>query len=610
MSTTFDSTKRSLQEFLRDVQSGKLKLPDFQRGWVWDDSHILGLLASVAQSFPIGAVMLLQAGNTDVQFKERLVEGVENLNPTPTENLILDGQQRLTSLYQSLFSKKAVATRDSRGQSAARWYYIDIRKALVNGADMEDAIFSTPETRVFLDFRGEPIPGRDFSSPEKEYEACIFPLGEVFSSSRWRSAFNLFHNHAAEFTQLWDRFEEKVLETFKQYQIPQIVLLKQTPKVAVCQVFEKVNTGGVSLTVFELLTATFAVDNFPLRDDWAVRDQRLKRLKVLYSLENTDFLQALTLLMTQARRRAAELHGDTSDSLPAISCKRKDVLRLTTSDYKAWADQVEKGFIQAAKFLISQKIYTYRDLPYRTQLIPLAAIFVTLGNKAESEGVRKKIERWFWCGVFGELYGGAVETRSAKDLPEVCAWVDSGPEPDTITDANFAANRLFSLRTRNSAAYKGLHALVLKQSVDFCSGAQIDLASYFDEKLDIHHIFPRDWCGRNGIPAFKQDCIINKTAISARTNRSIGGRPPSEYLQTLRNKGQYDDTRQSQILATHHIDYQSLAANDFNGFIAAREDALLTMIESAIGKPIARAAQPTAADIPASQNGADEEDGG
>jgi len=267
MSTTFDSTKRSLQEFLRDVQTGKLKLPDFQRGWVWDDSHILGLLASVAQSFPIGAVMLLQAGNNDVKFKERLVEGVENPTPSPTENLILDGQQRLPSLYQSLFSKKAVATRDGRGQPTSRWYYIDMKKALANGADMEEAIFSTPETRVFLDFRGNPIPGRDFSSQQNEYESGVFPLAEVFSSSRWRSAFNLFHNHAPEFTQLWDRFEEQVLEVFKQYQIPQIVLLKQTPKVAVCQVFEKVNTGGVSLTVFELLTATFAVDNFLLRDD-------------------------------------------------------------------------------------------------------------------------------------------------------------------------------------------------------------------------------------------------------------------------------------------------------------------------------------------------------
>jgi len=590
MSTTFDSTKRSLQEFLRDVHGGKLKLPDFQRGWVWDDSHILGLLTSIAQSFPIGAVMLLQSGNEDVRFKERLVEGVENPSPEPTENLILDGQQRLTSLYQSLYSKKAVATKDGKGQPVSRWYYIDMKKALGTNGDMDDAIFSTPEDRVFKNFRGEPIEGRDFSTMDKEFAAGVFPLCEVFSSSTWRSAFNKHHSYSPETSQLWDAFEEQILERFKQYQIPQIVLLKQTPKVAVCQVFEKVNTGGVSLTVFELLTATFAVDNFNLRDDWAERDGRLRMHRALTSLENTDFLQAITLLVTQARRNAASAQGVAADQLPAISCKRKDVLKVTTEDYKTWAGLIEKGLVRAAKFLTSQRIYSSRDLPYRTQLVPLAAIYATLGNDSDTENARSKIERWFWCGVFGELYGGAVETRSAKDLPEVLAWIKGGSEPSTVDDCHFAANRLYSLRTRNSAAYKGLHALVLRQSVDFRSGTDISIESYFDEKLDIHHIFPRDWCDHESrrISAAKRDTIINKTALSARTNRSIGGRAPSEYLQRLRNSAGCDETRQQQILETHLIDYGALSSDDFDRFLAAREDALVRLIEAATGRPVAR----------------------
>jgi uncharacterized protein involved in tolerance to divalent cations len=598
MSTTFDSTKRSLHDFLRDVHSGKLKLPDFQRGWVWDDSHILGLLTSIAQSFPIGAVMLLQSGNEDVRFKERLVEGVDNPTPEATENLILDGQQRLTSLYQSLFSKKAVATKDGKSQPVSRWYYIDMRKALGTNGDMDEAIFSTPEDRVFKNFRGEPIEGRDFSTMEKEFAACVFPLCEVFSSSTWRSAFNKHHGYSAETSQLWDAFEEQILERFKQYQIPQIVLLKQTPKVAVCQVFEKVNTGGVSLTVFELLTATFAVDNFNLRDDWAERDTRLKKHRALMSVENTDFLQAITLLVTQARRSAAAAQGVSADQLPAISCKRRDVLKMTTEDYKTWANQIEKGLIRAAKFLTSQRIYSSRDLPYRTQLVPMAAIYATLGNDSDTENVRAKIERWFWCGVFGELYGGAVETRSAKDLPEVLAWIKAGPEPSTVDDCHFAANRLYSLRTRNSAAYKGLHALVLRQSVDFRSGADISIESYFDEKLDIHHIFPRDWCDHESrrIPAAKRDSIINKTAISARTNRSIGGRAPSEYLQRLRNSAGCDEMRQREILETHLIDFDALSTDDFDQFLTARETALTSLIENATGKSVSKNA-PTISDL-------------
>lgn len=156
-----------------------------------------------------------------------------------------------------------------------------------------------------------------------------------------------------------------------------------------------------------------------------------------------------------------------------------------------------------ARFL-SQRIHSFRDLPYRTQLIPLAAIYATLGNKSETEVARRKIERWFWCGVFGELYGGAVEARSAKDLQEMLAWIDGGQDPDTVRDANFASNRLYSLRTRNSAAYKGLHILVLERSIDLCSGAQIDVASYFDDKLDIHHIFPRAGATRSRFPSLNE----------------------------------------------------------------------------------------------------------
>ena len=326
----------------------------------------------------------------------------------------------------------------------------------------------------------------------------------------------------------------------------------------------------------------------------------MKKHKVLASIENTDFLQSITLLVTQARKQNAVAQGVSKDQLPAISCKRKDVLKMTTDDYRKWADQIEKGLVQAAKFLTSQRIYSGRDLPYRTQLVPLSAIYATLGNDTDTDNTRGKIEQWFWCGVFGELYGGAVETRSAKDLPEVLAWIKGGADPDTVSDSHFTANRLYSLRTRNSAAYKGLHALVLRQSVDFRSGADINIESYFDEKLDIHHIFPRDWCDDEShkIPVFKRDCIINKTAISARTNRSIGGRAPSEYLQRLRNSAGCDETRQRDILATHLIEFEALTADDFERFLRAREESLIKLIEAATGKTITRTSAPEAIESP------------
>ena len=128
--TMFDSSKESLQSLLQRIHSGQTQLPDFQRGWVWDDDHVRSLLASVSLSYPIGAVMLLQTGNADVRFKPRVVEGVEMLNPPSPDQLILDGQQRLTSLYTALYSNSPVETRDARGKAIKRWYYLDISAAL------------------------------------------------------------------------------------------------------------------------------------------------------------------------------------------------------------------------------------------------------------------------------------------------------------------------------------------------------------------------------------------------------------------------------------------------------------------------------------------------
>lgn len=248
----------------------------------------------------------------------------------------------------------------------------------------------------------------------------------------------------------------------------------------------------MALTVFELLTAMFAVDSFRLKDDWAARKRRLKdsKLPCLDGMETNEFLQAISLLTTREKRIETIAAGGSEEAAPGISCKKKDVLRLALTDYLRYADQVEEGFRRAARLLHGQKFFSARDLPYRTQLTPMAAVLAVV-REHNAENVRSKLVRWFWCGVFGELYGGAIESRFARDLPEVLRWIDGGPEPGTVIEANFQSQRLLSMRTRNSAAYKGLHALLLRDGCqDFRSGDPIDERMYFDEKIDIHHIFP------------------------------------------------------------------------------------------------------------------------
>ncbi len=503
-----------------------------------------------------------------------------------------DGQQRLTSLYQALFSGKPVTTRDTRRNAINRWYYLDINKALDPHADREDAIISLPEDRKLRNFRGEAI--ADYSTVEKECAVELLPLPLVFdipAQTKWQMQYVMSDDplHFQAKMLRWNTLLQTVILPMQQYQVPIIVLGKETPKEAVCQVFEKVNTGGVSLTVFELLTATFAADDYNLREDWARREKRLRQHKVLAEVKSDELLQAISLLASYTRRQRTLQEGIEADKAPGITCKRKDLLRLTLGDYETWADGATRGFEDAARFVHSQKIYAARDLPYRTQLVPLAAVFAVLGESAESDSVRRSLAQWFWCGIFGELYGSATETRFAKDLPELLRWLDGGNLPDTVSDANFAPARLLGLRTRNSAAYKGLYALLLRDGgLDFRTGEPTDSQMYFDDAIDIHHIFPQAWCRTNGVDARRCDSVINKTALSARTNRIVVGNAPSIYLERLRKNVGIREDRMNDILRSHVINSDALSSDDFNEFFNDRERALLDRIETAMGKPLAR----------------------
>jgi hypothetical protein len=584
---TFDSTKTPLNDILNQIAEGKTQLPDFQRDWVWDDERIKGLLASIAVSYPIGAIMLLETGNEEVKFKPRPIKGA-TANGYP-EIFILDGQQRLTALFQTLYIDTVVETVDSKNKKIKRWYYFDIRKSIDNQIDIEDAILSLPpDKRITKDFGREII----FSceTEELEFEHMVFPVNKLLRSTDWFNKYMRYWKYDQQKIELFQEFQSKVIRRFETYQFPVIKLFKHNPKEAVCQVFEKVNTGGVSLTVFELLTATFAADEFNLREDWEQRKIKLNELKVLSDMGSNEFLQAISLFHTIDRKKNRMEKGVPPDQLSAVSCKKKDVLKISLEIYKKWADFAMYGFIEAGKLLIKNKIFRSYDIPYSTQLVPLAVIMGTLGDKAETDGAKQKIFRWYWNGVLGELYGGANETRFAKDSTEVVEWVNGSDEiPTTIRDAYFTEDRFYTLKTRNSAAYKGIYVLILQQGAkDFRTGDKIEWSNYFDDAVDIHHIFPQKWCDDNNISPDIYNCIINKTPLSARTNRMIGGRAPSLYIETIRKGSEISEEKIQAIMNSHNIPLNNLVIDDFNAFIDARKELLIKVIENAMGKKIQR----------------------
>lgn len=570
---------RQLTELMKEVDSGAAQLPDFQRGWVWDDGRIRALILSVIHNFPVGAAMFLEYGNESIHFKHKPIEGSPANPDIEPDELILDGQQRLTSFYNALYSRKPVHTRTDKGKDIDRYYYLDIAKALDPKADDEEIVISVPATRQITSDFGRKVE-TDLTTREQEFKFKMFPLNIILDTSEeqnWQNDYYAYHGYNAEVIKQFTELFAKVINPTQQYQMPVIRLDKTTPKEAVCQVFENVNTGGVSLTVFELVTAIFAMDDFQLRKDWEERREKYFSGDLFSKVTATDFLTALTLL-------SSFKSGGT------VSCKKKDVLALTLDEYKKYADSLCSGFSIAEKLLKEERIFSSDDLPYSTQLIPLSTVCTVLmdGNRIHTTSVKNMVKEWYWCGVFGELYGSANETRYANDIVQVVKWInDGGDLPKTVTDFYFNPMRLLGLQSRQSAAYKGVMALVLKNHArDFISGAEMDFFTFSDEKIDIHHIFPKDYCIKEGYDKRKWNSVVNKTPISASSNREIGGYAPSVYLGKLEKKGSVTPADLDGYVETHWIDHDLLRAGDFQDFIVDRAKKLLVAIEKATGRTI------------------------
>lgn len=578
MTSLTDSSKRDLSAFLQQIKDGTIQLPDFQREWRWKNTKVRRLLASVSLSYPIGAVMLLKTGNPNVRFKQRLIEGVDIDNPPEPDSLILDGQQRLTALYQALFSDKPVSTIGSRQRQLKVWYYRDIAKAVESDfRERDEAIIEIPENKKLTKSGQSTL---DLSTSDKEYENGLFPLRYIFDPIDWGAGYEKFWSSInEEKIGIYRRFQREIIKQFDKYELPYIELSKETPRAAVCQVFQRLNTANESLNVFDLLTAKFAVDDFQLRENWSQLKQELtegEEAHVLQSLTNMAFLTAITLLATAKSGKPG--------------CRSEDINEVTLEEYQHWATNVSEALKNAIRLLYELKIFRDKDVPYPTQLVSLAVILVKLGESFRKAGVRKNIIRWYWCGVFSEEYGRNFELTLLGDLevPDWCIGNETS-EPNIIKSAKFTDSRLVNLSTRNSASYRGISALLMHDRCrDFLTGETIDLQKYFEDKIDIHHIFPRDWCKEENIDSKRCNSIINKTPLAYSTNRKIGNKPPSKYLRLIMKENNLSKEDMDEILRSHAIDPETLWNDDFESFFKKRKEALLKRIEAAMGKPVTR----------------------
>ena len=538
-----DTFPRNLTELLSQIHSGDAVLPDFQRDFVWDSSATKELIISIARGFPAGSILRIR--NTKNLFSYREFQGVTPLHaPRPTY-LVLDGQQRLTSLYQAFY-----------GVGQFR-YFLNLQR-LLDGEEFDECVISLREARP---------QARRYMTIENQAKELILPLSVLKSEggegfSKWIMDVSLARHpdnpsDALAMVNELLRIENTWMRTINNYQFPVVTLSDSTDAEAVCTIFETLNRTGVKLTVFDLLTARFWPQGINLREEW---DKAKQEYPILGEMEVDPYylLQALSLCSRQTP-----------------GCKRGEVLSLSGDSFREWWPLVVGGYASALEILRDDcGVIAPKWLPYAVIPIPMAAVLARVASlSGPTIGAnRQKLVRWYWCSVFDQAYDNPPNSQAAKDFGELRGWLGGGTLPETIS--NFSTDSIGNFREitfRQRALYRGLMGLVLRNKPrDFHKGNVITSESMRGQNIDDHHIFPDAYLSgdQQGYPSGSGDHILNRTLIDSETNRRIGKSPPSVYIPAIENSlGQST----VDLFNSHFCSIDKLKADDFETFLTERE---------------------------------------
>ena len=550
-----DTNPRPLKELLADLHNRTMVLPDFQRDFVWEPGATQELIVSIANNYPAGS--LLRVRDAKRLFAAREFEGAPPLNGHRHTFLVLDGQQRLTSLYQAFY-----------GVGEHR-YYLDLRK-LMAGSDFEEAIFHVRASTKWARAREE------FALQAEE---ILLPLsvlkGGAGGFGHWsrKVARQLADSERIALEDALDQIQERWIQAIDDYNFPVVTLSDATQADALCTIFETLNRTGVKLSVFELLTARFWPQDIRLRALW---DEALTTQPVIRDFDVDPYyvLQGISL----ACRKTP-------------SCKRSDVLNLKPEDIREWWEPTVRALARGLEILRDDcKVMQPKWLPYQTMLPPLAATLAKAGDPktAEAGAQREKLKRWFWCAVFGQIYESAPNSQSAKDVSELVPWLlDKAAPPEMVSSFRFDPRVLRDITPRQRSIYRGAVCMMLGAGTgarDFHTQAVITGKLMTQEGIDDHHLFPAAYLERAGVaPARRRDCVLNRTLIDRTTNELISDRAPSDYLAEIRKTPGFPFET---VLASHSLPTEPespLLRDDYEAFLVWRQDRVWQEIQRVTG---------------------------
>ncbi|RLG70424.1 MAG: hypothetical protein DRO04_01910, partial [Candidatus Iainarchaeum archaeon] len=443
-------SKKKLLELVKKAYHGEVMLPDFQRNFVWARNDIEELISSLLERMFIGTFLIQRVNPTQIPFKVIPIEGADKINrnfiPKP-EIIVLDGQQRLTSLFYALYSPN-IPLKNTANPYA---FFVDLEK--LGNDNIEDAIFSwSKQSREYKSLLKNNENNGGYKLAELK-EKRILPLTFLVDESNfwklWYGEFRALFNE--EKAQKIENYLKHIIEY--QVHVLSIPLTEKPEDIAI--LFERINRTGIKLSIFDLLTARL-YKFINLRTEWENAFNENHWLKQIASndVKNTKIpyyiIQGLAL---------------SED----ISIKARDIIKIDSSvlNKTTWKKAVEilENKILSRLFDVSEYgIADYRWLSYPSMISIWLGLFLK-AEKGEIDIDISKINKWYWSVIFTERYSGSTETEQIKDFKELIGWLkDSNKLPEAVADMRHKLN-IMKIETKYppSSIYKGVFNLLFRK---------------------------------------------------------------------------------------------------------------------------------------------------
>lgn len=573
-------TNKDVQKLIQEIEEGKIVLPDFQRDFVWPTGQVGKLLESLLNGYYINTLLILPVtgGGDNVPFPPRKVQASSGaIADSGSLEMVLDGQQRITSIHYALTAPDLPLDNTKHPQLFGLEF-----SSVICGMLGEEAIdWKSTHYGIWDDLQPD-----DYATQiEKDFiPFTIFRSKDTFDD--WRYGMEDYAKETRDISVDDVRRFDRQTRVFRNYGIPIIEMKAETPPATVVQTFERINTQGLELGIFDILTARLYPNDVHLRNLWADALDRHSDIKEY--ADNTDQKRVRKhLLKTMALYRNKECKDENVGKLSEIQFEE---------DWDTTVQMVDRALEKAQSaadggFGVTEKY----GFPYSTLLPPLANL-LHLAENSETHPRLKDLEmvkRWYWASTFSKRYSGSSDTISYKDYNEGRDWIrgERTEMPESIQDApsKIPVELDLSSLTRGGP-YKGIMSLlVLNDARDF--GTFESITVY---EVDDHHIFSDAKLkkGATGTKYEKTDrnTILNRTVIESQNNRfNIRDRLPSDYIPSMIDAHPRGDVGIKKLLKGHFINeegFEALLTDDYQRFCTARKEALRNEIEERIGAPV------------------------